>query len=335
METRANHLVIGAFSLAVIGALFFFVIWLAKVDIDREIATYRIYFDEAVSGLSVGSDVRYNGIPVGTVTGLSIDLADPSRVRATVEIGRATEIRADVIAKLELQGITGLSFIQLSGGSLDAPVLAPGPDGEPPVIASERSAIQELFAGAPDLINQVIVLVKDLQLLLGPENRKSITNIIANVADLSGRLADRGPEIEQLIVNMQETTGAMKTAAQQLDTVMVKFSDVATSTDQTLAVARGTLVTVDQVVDRDVRQTLVSIREASDRFKGVATQLEAMVAENREPLAVFTEDGLVQFTRFIEEARLLVASTGRLVEDIESDPAQFLFGGKQGGFEAQ
>jgi len=335
METRANHLVIGAFSLAVIAALFAFVIWLAKVDIDREFATYHIFFEEAVSGLSVGSDVRYNGIPVGTVIALDIDPGNPSRVRATVEIGSGTVIRADTIASLELQGITGLSFIQLSGGSVGAAVLEAGDDDEPPEIRSARSTIQELFAGAPELINRFIVLVNELQLLVGPENRQAITNIIGNVEDISNRLASRGDEIEQLIVNMQETTAAMKTAAQQLDSVMVQFAELADSTDDTLAVARGTLTTVDDMVDRDLRQTLVSFRDAGNRFERLASELEGMVAENREPLAVFTEDGLVQFTRFIEEARLLVASTSRLVEEIESDPTQFLFGDQQSGFEAR
>ena len=134
---------------------------------------------------------------------------------------------------------------------------------------------------------------------------------------------------------MQDTTAAMKTAAQQLDTVMIKFNDVARSTDDTLAVARGTLSTVDNVVDTDVRQTLASIRDASARFQSLGRQLDDIVKENREPISAFTGDGLVQFTRFIEEARLLVASTSRLVEDLQSDPARFLFGDQQSGFEAR
>ncbi|MDP6342629.1 MAG: MlaD family protein, partial [Alphaproteobacteria bacterium] len=205
METRANHVVIGAFVLVVVAGLFGFVVWLAKVEIDREFALYRVFFDEAVSGLSVGGDVRYNGIPVGTVTAIEIARGDPGRVQVTVEVSRDTPVRSDTVAKLELQGITGVAFIQLQGGSPSAPPPGPAKDGLPPVIQSERSAIQELFAGAPELINRIITLVSEMTLMVNEDNRRAIASILANVEDLSGRLVKRGPELEQVIVDVRNT----------------------------------------------------------------------------------------------------------------------------------
>ena len=116
METRANHVVIGSFVLVVVIGLFGFVLWLAKIEIDQEFAYYRVTFVEAVSGLSLGGDVRYNGIPVGAVTAIEIARDDPSKVQVTLEVARETPVRADTVAKLELQGITGVAFIQLGGG---------------------------------------------------------------------------------------------------------------------------------------------------------------------------------------------------------------------------
>ena len=93
METRASHVLIGGFVLLVIVGLFAFVIWLARVQIDREFARYDIYFEGSVAGLGIGGDVSYRGIKVGTVISITVNPDDPSRVRVIVEIGSDTLIR--------------------------------------------------------------------------------------------------------------------------------------------------------------------------------------------------------------------------------------------------
>ena len=126
-----------------------FVAWLAKVDIDREFNAYHIFFEGSVTGLSSASNVLYRGIPVGTVNEVIIDPDDSSRVRVTVEVASNTPIREDSVATLELQGITGASLIQITGGSADSPELVAKSDQTLPVIRSKPSSFQQLFAGAP------------------------------------------------------------------------------------------------------------------------------------------------------------------------------------------
>ena len=334
METRANHILIGGFVLIAIAGFFAFVIWLTRLEIDREFDYYRIYFSESVSGLSVGGDVRYNGIPVGRVTAIEIDAKRPSDVRVTAEVSSDTAIRADTVATLELQGITGVSFVQLTGGSADASILEPGPDGEPPEISSRRSAFKEIFAGAPEMINRITVLVEAFTKMAN-DDLQAVGSILRNAEVLSNRLAKRAPEIEQLIVDMQKTAADLSRTASRMDGLLDRSDDLLESVDQTLSVARGTLTTVDVVLERDARQALGEFRDASASFGQLSGNIQAMLNENREPLSAFTEDGLVQFTRFIEEARVLVASASRLVEAIEQDPKQFLFGDQQQGFEAK
>lgn len=335
METRANHILIGSFVLVAVLGFFAFVIWLTRLEIDREFAYYRIYFSESVSGLSIGGDVRYNGIPVGRVTAIEIDPMRPSDVRVTVEVARETVVHSDTVATLELQGITGVSFVQLSGGSAGAPLLQPGPDGEPPEIASERSAFKEIFAGAPEMINRISLLVGELTKLVDDDNRAAIADILRNGQTLSDRLAKRTPEIERLIVDMQKTASDLSRTAARVDGLLARTDQVLESVDATLSVARGTLTTADGILDQDARLALRDVRDASARFGRLSSEIERLVGDTREPLTAFSEDGLVQFTRFVEEARLLVASTSRLVENIEQDPKQFLFGDQQQGFEAQ
>ena len=328
METRANHIVIGAFVLVVVFGLFGFVLWLAKIEIDQQFSYYRVIFEEAVSGLSVGGDVRYNGIPVGAVTEIKIDHKDPGRVQVTLEVAADTPVKADTVAKLELQGITGVAFVQLSGGTASAGRPKPGSNGEPPILRSERSAIQKFFAGAPELINHAIVLVDVVTKLVNEKNRERFEHILANMDEISTGLAKRGPELEQMLGDLQQI-------AARTSELMNRLNGLVESSEVTLSVARGTMNAADELIEGELRKTLADLAAAAKRFEAVGNDLQVLVAENREGLAAFTTDGLLELTRFLEESRVLVAAASRLVEDLKSDPAYFLFGGQQEGFEAE
>ncbi len=131
-KTRARFVLIGLFTLlGFLGGLGF-ILWLAKVQLDRTYAQYDIVFS-TVAGLSSTGAVRYNGIDVGKVLGMAQDRADPALVRVRIEIYASTPIRTDTIATLASQGVTGVSFIALEGGSADAERLLPVPPATVPV----------------------------------------------------------------------------------------------------------------------------------------------------------------------------------------------------------
>ena len=160
METRASHVLIGGFVLLVIVGLFAFVIWLARVQIDREFARYDIYFEGSVAGLGIGGDVSYRGIRVGTVISITVNPDDPSRVRVIAEIGSDTLIREGDQASLQLQGITGVAFVNSEGATAEKPLIGAKADEPRPVIPSKPSQIEKLFQGAPELINRGIILTE-------------------------------------------------------------------------------------------------------------------------------------------------------------------------------
>lgn len=327
METRANHLLIGTVVLVALAGFFGFAIWLAKIELDREFDYYETFFTGSVTGLTVGGDVRFNGIPVGTVEQLEIDPANPRRVRALLTVQRGTPIRTDTLASLEFQGITGVVYVQLAGGSAKAEMLmATVAEGELPIIASKRSSIQELFEGAPELIASALRLMESLNRFAGTENQRNVEAMLANAAAISERVAGRGDEIERIIVNADRMANDLQKAVSDLAKLAGRMNQVAEGADATLSVARGALGAVDQTVDEIGRTA-----KAVDRL---ATQFEALLAENRESIEVFASQGLVEFTRFVEEARLLVASATRFVDDLQANPAQFLLG-KQKGVEAE
>jgi phospholipid/cholesterol/gamma-HCH transport system substrate-binding protein len=198
METRARFVLIGLFTiLGFLGALGF-VLWLAKVQLDRTYAQYDILFN-TVAGLSRTGSVRYNGIEVGKVLALAQDRDDPALVRVRIEIYASTPVRADTIATLASQGVTGVSYIALEGGSAGAERVLPVPPADVPVIRSEMSVVQDLMISGPDLLADVAALIADVRAFTTPQNRDAVASILANLELASGRIDAIANRIETAI----------------------------------------------------------------------------------------------------------------------------------------
>lgn len=348
METRANHLLIGGFVLVLVAGVFGFILWLAKVEIDREFASYYVYFDSSVSGLSTASEVRYNGIPVGSVTEIIIDPVDPRRVRVTVELASTTPVREDTVASLEPQGITGVFYINLTSEDPESPPLVAKEGEALPVIASQPSRFEELFAGAPRALDQFIVLTARAGRFVDEQNRKAFAGILADIKVLTGTLAERSDKLAQTIDNIESTSRELKDAAvsvkratlqverlvDSVDTTLAAARDTLASTDETLAVARGTLSGADQLLTNEVRELVDDTRTTVQSVTRTSDELQGLVADNRQPLTEFSAEGLYEFSRLISESRFLVGSLTRLAERLETGPAEFLFSDTEQGFKA-
>ena len=152
METKANYVLIGAFTLITGLALLAFGLWAAKYSSDRTWQEYRVVFREAVTGLSVGSPVQYNGIAVGSITKLSLAPNDPRQVIARIRVESYTPVKTDTRAKLAITSLTGPTIIQLSGGTPQAPALTSVDSREAPVIQTAPSALQNIT----DTANRIV-----------------------------------------------------------------------------------------------------------------------------------------------------------------------------------
>ena len=335
METRANHLLIGGFVLVVVAGLFAFVIWLAKVEIDREFAYYDIIFEAPVTGLGPASEVRFNGIVVGSVDSIAIDPEDISRVRVTVKVAETTPIREDTVAVVELQGLTGVSLVQLIGGSSRSPPLIAKDGQSRPVIASRPSRIDELVRGAPALIDRGTKLADRAAALFDDRNREAVTRTLASIATVAERLARRADEIERIVVSADKTMSDVAVAAQAFSDMAVRLEGLADDAEATLALVRGSMSGVDEVIDKDLRETMTEARRAAEAMARMSDSVSALVEDNREGLQVFTTEGLNEFARFITEARLLVSGIARISERIQDDPARFLFGNRKSEYEPE
>jgi phospholipid/cholesterol/gamma-HCH transport system substrate-binding protein len=310
METRANYVLVGAFVLALIAAAFGFVIWLARVDLEHEPQTYLVYFTGSVSGLQIGSEVQYRGVPVGRITDIRIDPQNIERIRVQLELNEGTPVKSDTYATLGLQGITGVAYIQLKGGTQNGHDLVAQGKDDYPVIPSRPSGLEQVLEKAPELLERAIVISERLEQLLSEKNINGISASIDNISTTTQILANRTKQIDQAITDGAEAVASLRKLTMDL------------SKDA------GNLTASAQEAFKDAKKAL-------DAFGKVADNMQAVVSENRPALRDFSQTGLYEFTQFISEARTLIVNLSRLSAQLERDPAQFLFGNQQKGFEAR
>lgn len=312
METRASYLIVGAVVLALLAGLAAFSVWLVGADVDRHMARYEIAFTGSVSGLRDGGQVLYRGIPVGRVANIRIDPEDVETVLVTVEIDRGTPIKADTVATLEFQGITGIAYVQLRGGTQASAQLDPDAS-EPPRIRSRRSALERVFESTPELLVRALSAVDRVNLLLADDNLESVSGTLRNLETLSGALAGNADGIDAALAGaaeIQETAVEVKRLAIDLRQLTAKL-------DQR----------VDGVGD-DVVATL-------GELQGAASRLDRMLGQVQQPVDDFAATGLYEFTQLIGETRLLVAALSRITKEFERDPAGFLIGRTIRGYEPE
>src|SRR5215471_4796741 len=125
METRAPYVIVGAFVLCAIAAVFGFVYWLNNTGGIGKRDSYQLVFNGPVPGLLVGAAVLFNGIRVGEVTSLELVADHPHDVRATIAVAESTPVRADTRVGLDFQGLTGVPVVALEAGDrADAPAVS-------------------------------------------------------------------------------------------------------------------------------------------------------------------------------------------------------------------
>src|ERR1700761_9789101 len=181
METKANYVAVGGFVLACVLGLVVALLWLAGAQYSAEFAYYRTYFSGAVTGLGDGTVVRYNGINVGHVSKLTFDPDDPKRVIVDLQIDPNLKIHSDSVASIASEGLTGGSYVEIDGGSANAPVLERQIFGDYPVIQSKQSTLQQLEQSAPELIAKLNRAADRLNRVLSDANIKNFSGILSNI----------------------------------------------------------------------------------------------------------------------------------------------------------
>lgn len=311
METRAHYVAVGGFVLAVILLAFVTVLWLGRVELGGgRFDLYNIYFKGAVTGLSEGSAVLYNGVRVGRVAAIRLNPANVEEVRVTVEIDKNAVIKTDAQAVLLPNMLSGQSLIQIRGGTQEAPVLVAKAGQTYPVIPSERSALERVYMRAPRLLDQLNDVADKLNALLNRRNRQAISDSLQNMRTMTGILADRAKQLDPLISGAQGAVGTLNT--------------LLTHADRGLSGPHG--------ISADAAKTLADYDRLARGLGDTNRQLQQMIKENRPGIRNFSQHTLMQVNALLAQTRQFVADLSRLSSEIERNPAGFLFGNRRGGY---
>lgn len=316
METRASYLIVGLFVIIGMVGMLAVAIWITGTRSDQSTVLYDIYFEGSVAGLRTGNPVQYRGIPVGAVASMRIDPDNVERVLVTIEITAGTPIKADTEATLAMQGITGIAFIQLSGGTQAAADLVAVGQARP-VIASRPSQISELLEAAPELLRRAIGVIEQAEQILGPENQARIAASLDNIETLTGALAD--------------SSGDIKTILSEGAAMMAELNAATGRANRMLADMEGSA----KGMGDDTRKVLAETRTAVRQLGEASSQLARFFRDNGPALNDFGSTGLYEFSQLLAESRVLVTALNRLTSEFERDPARFLFGDQQQGVEVE
>jgi phospholipid/cholesterol/gamma-HCH transport system substrate-binding protein len=298
METKVNLALVGAFVLALGSALIGGVLWLASGGLWHEAQDlYLAVEEESVAGLNLNAPVKYNGVEIGKVRSISLDPSHPERVNLLLAIARGSPINQDTVAVLRSQGLTGIAYMELSGGSRDAPPLKALPGARYPVIATKASLSTQLEAVLRRVLAKLDDTSSNFNAFLSAENQLAFSDMLANTAQLSDTLAARAPELDRAMLDASRT---LRSTAQS---------------SQHITPALAAVVRSAAAVERMGASVTLTSQSANTTINTMGAGVQHFGAET-----------LPEMERLLSDLRVLSASLQRLTEQTERSPAGLVFG---------
>jgi len=294
MDEKVNFAVVGAFVLVLSTALIGGVLWLSSGESYRVVYDiYLTYMKDSVSGLNLNAPVRYRGVEVGRVQKIMLAPGNVEQVQLMLAIERGTPVKTDTVAVLQTQGLTGLAFVELTGGSRDALALQKQAGAEYPVITAEPSRLTRLDSAVTLLLSNLNQVSENFNALMDENNRRAVKNSLADIEHLSRTLAARSAAIESSLTNAART---MENTA--------RLSD-------------------------ELPQLAQRIEHSADTFDRMANELARTGTSTRGVLAgtqQFINETLPEVSQLIMELRSLTSSLRRVSGELERNPSVFLYG---------
>jgi phospholipid/cholesterol/gamma-HCH transport system substrate-binding protein len=310
VETRANYIAIGGFVMVILAGLFIAMLWLAGASFRAEYEYFATRFEGPVTGLGTGSPVRLNGIEIGRVQAIEFDPTDPELVVVIMQVRDGIVLHTDAVASLETQGLTGVSYVEIAGGTQSSPPLEVKPGERYPVIASKRSSLQQVVNGAPELVAKLLHIADRLSEVLNDKNEQAIADTLANVRNATAIFDRRSHDIDQMIDDGGKTMHNLADASASMPALIGKLDHVAAEIDELTRSADDT----------------------AKRIGRLSSDVDGVVADAKPQIHNLATNGLDQLSALLTESRSLVQSLNRVSNALERDPSRFLFGAPRQGY---
>lgn len=295
METRANYVIVGVFTLATVLAAFGFVWWTAGFGDRGEVATLRFRIHGSASGLVRGSVVLFNGVKVGDVTRVYIDVSNPSVAIADAQVDRLTPVTRSTQADVGLAGLTGQANIEMRGGNPNQPNLLDLAEEEGVVaeLTANPSAVANLLENAQSLFQRADSVLSELE-GFATDARGPLTQTLKNVERFSAALGDNADNIDEFLASVGSLSQSLTAVSGRLESTLTAVEDLISA------------------VDRDqVKATVANVEQFTARLSAASTDLESIMRG--------VEEGVASITAFSNSANQTLARVDTIIDSV--DPA--------------
>ena len=297
MQKKINHAMVGLFVILLGGAWLAVSLWLALGDLSVQYRTYRMYLDESVSGLYLDAPVKYRGVEIGKVSGIRLNPQVPGQVQLTLDIDATAPITEDTVAVLTVQGLTGIAFVDLTGGSLESPPLQ-AKQGEPyPVIQTGPSFFSRLDTSGTELMANLNVLAHGLANVVDVGGEQALREILENIRQITAAFAGRRVELERSVQDAAQLLESGARAAEELPSLLAQVEQTAQAFE-TMA---------------------VSVGQASERINNTVQRSDAGVRQ-------FSQQTLPELGTLVSELRRLADTLQGVGRRLGDDPRLLLYG---------
>lgn len=313
METKANYTMVGAFVLGSIILVIVFLVWVVGSGFHEKTRSLNVIFTR-VSGLKEGNSVYYQGLYVGKVETISLN-KKTKRLIVKTSLDANVPLKEDTAASIEFQGLTGSSYIQLSGGSETSPDL-PFDERNPPTIIGTDSTMDRMMGEAPTVLHGLNALTSNMREIVSEQNKEALEEILANIKEITESLSSEG---EHGVNFGEELTGLIQ-----------DFREAALEITSTAKEIRSTAKEVAPAI-KEVATTIKQFTSTAKELELTAKEIRGVFSENRQAIKSFAGIGLSSITKAVVELRDTFSVLKRVLQDIERSPIRFLYNDPERG----
>lgn len=297
METRVSYTIVGLFVLVLGATLGAIVLWLEFGAYGAEESCYYVYMKESVSGLNVDASVKYRGVTVGRVEDIKLRPDNPEEVWLTLAIANDAPIKTDTVATLSMQGLTGLTFVNLTGGSREAPPLRAQRGQTCPMINTKPSLLFRLDEGLSMILENFQHLTTDIRRLLNDQTRTKVKRILTDIAKLTDGLVAHQDTLEAGLVSAAHTL-------QMTERLSAKFPE-----------------TMDSI-----QKSTQAIQKMAQNIADTSSSVNTIVKNSQQQIGRFTGQTLPEIGLLISQLRHLTTELQQIAQQIDREPNSLLVG---------
>lgn len=325
MEKRLSYTIVGSFVIVLFIALVSFMFWLGKYgNKATKFDYYHTYFQESVSGLNIASSVKLNGVIVGQVKDISINMKNVEEVNVLIEINKGTPIKIDSYTSLDSQGITGLKYIELKGGTKKAKILVTSKE-HVAVIKSKKSMLASLFENGESITMKADNILNRISTMLSDKNLKNISDIIDNLSSTTAYINTKKSDIDKVFKDISELKLNIEKNLNQLSFSIGKNVDELSSKsgkllDHTVKFEDNLLVSFKKLGEMSDK-----VGAASDATKIFFDNMQKTADEGEFDIAKIVEENLQVINETAHALKDLSIELDRTIEELGDSPSDILY----------